>query len=179
MSGKAQMQLITQAKEAGLAANLLYFSARTPEICLERIARRVAEGGHDVPEDIVRRRFARSLANLPAYLALSDLWRVYEASGPVPMLALEGRRTSLTYRDEDQLGCRTSSPRDRRRMRTAARRPRRRRYRLIALSANMAPCGSWHWTMNEPPGTSIGPLVILPPADLTRSAAASIASTLK
>ena len=104
LAGKAQMQLITQAKEAGLAANLLYFSARTPEICLERIARRVAEGGHDVPEDIVRRRFARSLANLPAYLALSDLWRVYEASGPVPMLALEGRRTSLTYRDEDQLG---------------------------------------------------------------------------
>ena len=104
LSGKAQMNLAREARAAGLATSLLYLTARTPEICLERIARRVAEGGHDVPEDIVRRRFTRSLDNLPAYLALSDLWRVYEASGPVPMLALEGRRGSVTYRDEDHLG---------------------------------------------------------------------------
>ena len=103
LSGKAQMHLLRAASEAGLATSLLYFSARAPGICLERIARRVAEGGHDVPEDIVRRRFLRSLANLPAYLALSDLWRIYEASGPTPMLALEGRRGSVTYRDEDQV----------------------------------------------------------------------------
>ena len=41
------------------------------------------------------------------------------------------------------------------------------------------PCGSMHWTIQEPPGTSIGPLTILPPPALTRSPAASIASTLK
>jgi predicted ABC-type ATPase len=103
LSGKAQMRLLREARRAGLATSLLYFSVRTPEICLERIARRVAEGGHDVPADIVRRRFVRSSANLPGYLALSDLWRIYEASGPAPALALEGHRTSVTYRDEDQL----------------------------------------------------------------------------
>lgn len=90
LSGNAQLRLIKQARDAGPKANLLYFSARAPEICLERIARRVAEGGHDVPEDIVRRRFTRSLFNLPPYLAAVDLWRVYEPSGPSPTLALEG-----------------------------------------------------------------------------------------
>jgi predicted ABC-type ATPase len=99
LSGNLQLRLIERARRAGLEANLLYFSARTPEICIERIARRVAEGGHDVPEDIVRRRFMRSLGNLPAYLVAADLWRVYEASGPTPALAIEGRRTHATYRD--------------------------------------------------------------------------------
>jgi predicted ABC-type ATPase len=103
LSGRTQMRLIEQAHEASFAVNLLYFSARTPEICLERIARRVAEGGHDVPEDVVRRRFDRSLANLPAYLAMTDLWRIYEASGPTPMLALEGKRTMIAHRDAEQL----------------------------------------------------------------------------
>jgi predicted ABC-type ATPase len=103
LSGRAQLRLIERAHAGGLAANLLYFSARDPVICLERIARRVAEGGHDVPEEIVRRRFARSLANLPSYLAACDLWRVYEASGPSPALALEGRRTTVTHRDTDRL----------------------------------------------------------------------------
>jgi predicted ABC-type ATPase len=103
LSGKAQMRLIEAAHDAGFAVNLLYFSVRSPETCLERIARRVTEGGHDVPEQIVRRRFARSLANLPAYLAACDLWRVFEASGPTPLLALEGRRANVTYSDEDRL----------------------------------------------------------------------------
>jgi predicted ABC-type ATPase len=103
LSGKAQLRLVERAHEAGFAVSLLYFSARTPEICLERIARRVAEGGHDVPEEVVRRRFDRSLANLPAYLAMSDLWRIYEASGPAPALALEGRRAVPTWRDGERL----------------------------------------------------------------------------
>jgi predicted ABC-type ATPase len=103
LAGKAQLRLISSAREAGFDANILYFSARTPEICIERIARRVAEGGHDVSETLVRRRFERSLANLPEYLAAADLWRVYEASGPAPLLALEGRRDALSLRDDDRL----------------------------------------------------------------------------
>ena len=80
---------------------LRYFSVRTPEICLERIARRIAEGGHDVAEDIVRRRFVRSHQNLPAYTAAADLWRIYEASGAKPCLAAEGHNGRLVYDDPD------------------------------------------------------------------------------
>ena len=50
--------------------------------------------------------------------------------------------------------------------------------RLGATSANIAPCGSRHCTIQLPPGTSIGPLTTLPPADVTRPTAASMASTL-
>lgn len=99
LSGHAHLALMKAAREAGLSPALLYFSVHSPEICLERIARRVAEGGHDVPETVVRRRFGRSHANLPAYCAAADLWRVYEASGPRPCLALEGNGPWLRHAD--------------------------------------------------------------------------------
>jgi len=103
LSGQAHLVLMREARAHGLSPALLYFSARSPEICLERIARRVAEGGHDVPEPIVRRRFERSLANLPIYAAAADLWRVYEASGFRPCLAAEGERGASSHFDEDRL----------------------------------------------------------------------------
>jgi predicted ABC-type ATPase len=103
MSGQVQLELMKEAREAGMSPALLYFSVREPEICLERIARRVAEGGHDVAEDIVRRRFARSHQNLPRYTAAADLWRVYEASGPKPCLAAEGHAPRLTHVDAECL----------------------------------------------------------------------------
>lgn len=99
LAGRLHRQLMGEAAHEGLATAILYFSVRTPEICLERIARRVAEGGHPVPEPVVRRRFERSLVNLPLYVGSCDLWRIYEASGPRPMLALEGRRETLRFSD--------------------------------------------------------------------------------
>jgi predicted ABC-type ATPase len=36
----------------------------TPELAIQRVAKRVREGGHNIPETVVRRRYARGLANL-------------------------------------------------------------------------------------------------------------------
>jgi predicted ABC-type ATPase len=112
MSGQTQLTLMHEARKAGMSPALLYFSVRDPEICLERIARRVAEGGHDVADDVVRRRFARSHRNLPEYTAAADLWRIYEASGPKPCLAAEGRRSSRIHVDQDCLATANDAVRD-------------------------------------------------------------------
>jgi predicted ABC-type ATPase len=111
MSGRAHLALMEEARQAGMSPALLYFSVRDPQICLDRIARRVAEGGHDVAEDIVRRRFTRSHQNLPEYTAAADLWRVYEASGPRPCLAAEGNCSLLTHVDPDCLATANTSVR--------------------------------------------------------------------
>jgi predicted ABC-type ATPase len=100
LAGRTRLNLMQEALAQGLSTALLYSSVRDPTICLERIARRVAEGGHDVEASVVRRRFLRSLANLPAYRSASDLWRIYEVSGPKPALALEGRRGEIRHRDD-------------------------------------------------------------------------------
>jgi predicted ABC-type ATPase len=100
LSGATHLDLARLAASNGMAVKLMYFSVRDPQISLDRIARRVAEGGHDVPRDIVLRRFARSFQRLREMIPLADLWRIYEASGLVPLLAAEGQRDRTTHVDE-------------------------------------------------------------------------------
>ncbi|MEL6920959.1 MAG: AAA family ATPase [Pseudomonadota bacterium] len=100
MSGQTHMGLIGAAKSNGMRTSLMYFSVENENICMERVARRVAEGGHNVAPSIIKRRFNRSHANLQCYTAICDLWRIYEASGNKPCLALEGQRTELKHRDD-------------------------------------------------------------------------------
>ena len=54
----------------------------SPNQALNRIRTRVALGGHDVPEPDARRRYVRSLANLPAAIARSDEVRLYDNTDP-------------------------------------------------------------------------------------------------
>lgn len=54
----------------------------SPDQALNRIRARATLGGHDVPEPDVRRRFARSLAHLPAAIARSDEARLYDNTDP-------------------------------------------------------------------------------------------------
>ncbi len=65
------------AREAGYRVELHYVRLQSAEVSLRRIHCRVLDGGHDVPEADVRRRFARSLANLPQAMALADETRFY------------------------------------------------------------------------------------------------------
>lgn len=59
---------------------------------VSRVARRVSEGGHNVPEGDVRRRFQRGITRLPDYIPRVDLWRVFDANSVKPFVAAEGRR---------------------------------------------------------------------------------------
>ena len=100
LSGRAHLRLVRAAKEAGLATALMFFATADPEVCLARIARRVAEGGHDVPRDVALRRFERGAANFKVYAAEVALWRLYDASGPQPLLAAEGVGIRRTFEDD-------------------------------------------------------------------------------
>lgn len=112
MSGHTQLSLVRGARAAGMSPTLLYFTVQSPEICLQRIARRVAEGGHDVAEAIVRRRFTRSHQNLAAYCAEADLWRIFEISASRPCLAAEGEGGSVVHIDEECAGRANGTIRD-------------------------------------------------------------------
>jgi len=58
-----------------------------PPLAIARVARRVREGGHDVPEAAIRRRFAKGLCNLfHHYRPLLDSWRVFDNSTHAPQL---------------------------------------------------------------------------------------------
>lgn len=58
LSGRKTERTAAKAKELGYTVRLYYVGLDTPEECLARIANRVRRGGHDIPENDVKRRFA-------------------------------------------------------------------------------------------------------------------------
>lgn len=102
LSGKTHLRTIAAARDAGFAVNLLFFMVATPEVSLSRIARRVSEGGHDVAEVDVRRRFDRAIANLPGYVAAVDQWRVFDNATLKPKAVAEGRRGCIALIERSQ-----------------------------------------------------------------------------
>lgn len=75
----------------GHTINILHFlRLASVELAVERVRLRVQRGGHSVPEDVVRRRYAKGLANLPLYQAAVDEWRIWDTSQGKPELIDEG-----------------------------------------------------------------------------------------
>ena len=96
LAGLTHLRTIARAKANGWRVHLLYFVVSSPEVALARIARRVSEGGHDVPEGDARRRFKRSLQNFGLYAEKCDLWRVFDNNAR-PKVVAEGHGPCGSY----------------------------------------------------------------------------------
>jgi predicted ABC-type ATPase len=74
LSGKGHLALLRRLRADAWRIELIYLALPDVGKSLERVALRVAHGGHDIPEDAVRRRFARSLRHLlGVYSEVADL----------------------------------------------------------------------------------------------------------
>lgn len=72
---------IRRFKAAGYRVELIYLRPPSADFSVARVARRVAQGGHNIPEAALRRRFTLSLDYLEAtYKPLVDAWEVYASS---------------------------------------------------------------------------------------------------
>lgn len=68
LSTRSYINLIQQAQNQGYSVSLIYFWLNSPELAIERVKQRVANGGHDVPAPIIRRRYRSGLEKLFPYL---------------------------------------------------------------------------------------------------------------
>jgi predicted ABC-type ATPase len=91
LSGLRYARLIPAWRRRGYRVKLIYLSLPTVEMAIARVAVRVAQGGHAVPEDVIRRRFTAGQRHLEqVYRFLVDSWVVYDNSGEEPVLIGEG-----------------------------------------------------------------------------------------
>lgn len=86
LSGLTYAQMIPVWRSSGYAVKLIFLSLPDVEIAIERVATRVIQGGHNVPEEVIRRRFAHGIANFERYKLLVDSWQVYDNSSAPPVL---------------------------------------------------------------------------------------------
>jgi predicted ABC-type ATPase len=81
LSSKHYIQLIRDARQLGYKISLVFIWLETPALALERVAVRVARGGHSIKETDVIRRYQRGIQNLLArYIAEVDYWVVVNNS---------------------------------------------------------------------------------------------------
>lgn len=89
-SGRATEGLLRTCKAEGWRVNLLFLWLPSPEAALARVARRVQEGGHAIPPDVVLRRYRSGLSNMKhIYLPLADEASIYDNSDPGRVLIAE------------------------------------------------------------------------------------------
>ncbi|MDE6715778.1 MAG: zeta toxin family protein [Muribaculaceae bacterium] len=71
--------LVHRAKAKGYTVILLFFWLQSPEIAERRVAQRVAAGGHNIPKDVIHRRYWLGLKNLfDIFIPIVDTWSLYD-----------------------------------------------------------------------------------------------------
>lgn len=79
LSGRAYAPWLRQLVRDGYAVHMLYYWLESADVAISRVAERVRAGGHHVPGDTVRRRYARSVRNLlELYRPVVTTWQVYD-----------------------------------------------------------------------------------------------------
>lgn len=90
LAGKSYRQSIPQWTQLGYQVVLFFLWLPSVEMAIERVAMRVREGGHNISEDVIRRRYQRGLFNFfEIYAPLVSSAYVYDASQLPPVLAWE------------------------------------------------------------------------------------------
>ncbi|WP_027390250.1 zeta toxin family protein [Chrysiogenes arsenatis] len=90
LAGRGYAKLIPQWRAQGYRVKLIFLKLASVELAIERVATRVAQGGHVIPDPVIRRRFVAGwqyFDNL--YRPLLDCWQVYDNSGEEPILLEE------------------------------------------------------------------------------------------
>ena len=87
LSGRGYLRRIDRWRHDGYRVTLLFLSLPSADDAIERVQRRVMQGGHDIPEDVIRRRFGAGLENLRShYAGRVDRWILYDNQGSVPVV---------------------------------------------------------------------------------------------
>lgn len=87
LSGLTYARHIPRWQAAQYYVTLIFLSLPSPEMAIARVDERVRQGGHGVPEIVIRRRFSAGLQNFHRiYRDMVDAWSYYDNSGAEPVL---------------------------------------------------------------------------------------------
>ena len=100
-SGGWILTTIEAAIDKGFFIRLVYVCLNTPERNIQRVRERVAQGGHSVPDEDIRRRYSRSLENVATILEKVNQASLYDNSEEALRKVLEMRKGAITWQDSN------------------------------------------------------------------------------
>ena len=105
LAGKTYINLFKKLEKKGYKLHLFFLWIPNAELAIARIKDRVAEGGHDVPVQDVRRRFRRSICNFfKLYQPLLDSWMLFNNAGSIPKLVAKTKNGQILIVDQQLFG---------------------------------------------------------------------------
>jgi predicted ABC-type ATPase len=91
LAGRRYARMIPAWRAAGYRVHLIFLRLHDADLAVARVAVRVAQGGHGVAEEVIRRRFSQGWWNFQnLYRDLADSWQLYDNSGEQAILIGEG-----------------------------------------------------------------------------------------
>ena len=93
LATKSYINLVHRAQAKGFNVRLLFFWLNSPKLAVQRVAERVAKGGHNIPTDVIKRRYVAGICNLFRLFMLEvDYWEIYDNSEyPAVQIATGGK----------------------------------------------------------------------------------------
>ena len=93
--------MIKEAQEKGYFVTLVFFWLNSVDLAIQRVKLRVSEGGHDIPEDTIRRRYKSGIINLMnKYIPVCDYWIIINNSeGPFNVIAEGLKNIEIEIKD--------------------------------------------------------------------------------
>jgi len=87
LSGLGWLRHIRQWRNDGWRVVLYFLALQSVEMAIERVAQRVRQGGHAIPETVIRRRFVAGLRNFEQHYKFAvNMWKHYDNSNRTPIL---------------------------------------------------------------------------------------------
>jgi predicted ABC-type ATPase len=91
LATRSYVSLVKQAQGMGYKITLLFFWLHSPDLAKQRVADRVSEGGHNIPPEVIERRYYRGIFNLiNLYMPICDTWVVVNNRDIIPELVAQG-----------------------------------------------------------------------------------------
>lgn len=103
LATRSLVTIIKRAKSKGYKITLIYLWLQSPELAIQRVRNRVLSGGHNIPEDVLRRRYKMGIQYLfDTYLPLCDNWIIADNTHPPFTVVAEGNLERTLIKDENK-----------------------------------------------------------------------------
>jgi len=79
LATRSYRSLVSKAHKLGYFVHLLYIWLSSPQLAIKRVAQRVSEGGHNIPSDVIVRRYHHGIENLfNLFMPIVDSWTIID-----------------------------------------------------------------------------------------------------
>lgn len=102
LTTRSYLNTIKLAQRMHYKVTLLFFWLNDVNLAIKRVETRVLEGGHHIPEDVIRRRYIKGIENLTSFTALANYWLVIDNSeGEMHFVAEGNLNKEIAIFDEE------------------------------------------------------------------------------